>query len=68
MYNLNIHSCEHTFAFDEGVVKVTSQDYEMIIKLKINSISIKDIDVIHPKEACTCNTRLFIEKRIKESK
>ena len=45
---------------------MTSGDYDQIIRLKLNDICIKDINVIEPKEACTCSTKLVIEKRIKE--
>lgn len=45
---------------------MTSEDYDQIIRLKLNDICVKDIDTLEPKEACTCNTKLVIEKRIKE--
>lgn len=45
---------------------MTSGDYDQIIRLKLNDISIKEINTIAPKEACTCNIKLVIEKRIKE--
>lgn len=44
---------------------MTSGDYSKIIGLKVNGITIKKIDVIEPKEACTCSTTLVIEKKIR---
>ena len=45
---------------------MTSEDYDQIIRLKLNDICIKEIYTIEPKGACTCNIKLAIEKRIKE--
>lgn len=47
---------------------MTSGDYEQIIRLNVNDICIKDINVLEPKEVCTCSIKLVIEKRIREFK
>ena len=45
---------------------MTSDAYEKIFDIKLKNIKPKGIDIIEPKEACTCSTKLVIERRIKE--